>query len=67
MRVSVLHEAHDVSPDPADDLDEATGLPLLQRDLPGQVEGIRVDSARDEVDSHTARVPDAERLRHGEL
>ena len=49
MRVSVLHEAHDVSPDSANDLDEATGLPLLQRELPAQVEEIRVDSARDEV------------------
>ncbi len=67
MRAVVFHEAHDVAPDPAHDLNEPARLPVLERELPGQVEEIRMDSLRDQMDSHASPVAEAGGPRHDGL
>ena len=51
----VLDEAHDVARDAAHHVDEPLALPLLERQLPGQVEEVGVPRAGDELERRHSR------------
>ncbi len=55
QRTFVLDEAHDVPADAADQVDEALGLPLLERHVPRKVEKARMPRTDDELELRDAQ------------